>query len=143
MEMGDEPLLKKFNYHAVLTSQKQEKSILSDVKNLEVTIYDHEVVKTSIFSSSYALYSIKTWPFKWEVKRRYSDFLWLSKILNKHYPGYILPAFPEKTAMVSVDEDTIKKRKTFFEHFLNIIMKSPELVNSPFLLDFLKVLSLK
>jgi hypothetical protein len=41
--------------------------------------------------------------------------------------------------MVSVDDDTVKRRKTFFEHFLNIIMKSPELLNSPFLLDFLKV----
>ena len=40
-----------------------------------------------MFTSSYIVYKIKTYPFKWEVGRRYSDFDALRNILMKIYPA--------------------------------------------------------
>lgn len=33
---------------------------------------------------------------KFSVWRTYTDFEWLHNILEKHYPGYILPPLPDK-----------------------------------------------
>ena len=31
----------------------------------------------------------------WEVKRKFTDFVWLRSVLNKIYPGVVIPSLPE------------------------------------------------
>lgn len=49
-----------------------------------------EHVKGGIFTASFIQYKIKTLPFGWEVKRRYSDFNWLRTVLVKIHPGFVV-----------------------------------------------------
>lgn len=45
-----------------------------------------EIINKGIFSKKYAVYKVHTVPFKYEVKRRFSDFYWLRNILIREYP---------------------------------------------------------
>ena len=48
--------------------------------------FSPEIVNKGIFSQKYAVYTVSTVPFKYEVKRRYRDFEWLRNILIREYP---------------------------------------------------------
>jgi hypothetical protein len=39
---------------------------------------------------SFWLFDVVTEKKKWKVKRRYTDFQWLRKMLLKHFPTYIV-----------------------------------------------------
>lgn len=52
-----------------------------------VEVTDPQVVSQSMFTSSYATYLVITSPFGWAVRRRFSDFEWLHKVLVEHFPG--------------------------------------------------------
>lgn len=41
-----------------------------------------------MFSKKYAVYKVITNPFKYEVKRRFSDFMWLRGILAREFPTH-------------------------------------------------------
>lgn len=49
-----------------------------------------EISGGTIFSQKYTVYNISTIGKEWNVKRRYSDFLWLRKYLAKIFPGTIV-----------------------------------------------------
>jgi hypothetical protein len=54
---------------------------------LEVSVSNPENVKGKGFQSGYTVYTIKLSSFGWKVKRRYSDFSWLLKCLEKRFPA--------------------------------------------------------
>lgn len=54
---------------------------------LKITISSPEKVEGGLFSSAYVTYLVTTHPLNYVVRRRYSDFEWLRKILYTLYPG--------------------------------------------------------
>lgn len=43
-----------------------------------------------MFSKKYAVYKVMTHPLKYEVKRRFNDFMWLRNMLVRDYPTCIV-----------------------------------------------------
>ena len=67
---------------------KCEQNPLSDKMNvLKIVISSPEKVEGGLFSSAYVTYLVTTHPLNYVVRRRYSDFEWLRKILFSLYPG--------------------------------------------------------
>lgn len=60
------------------------------------SISDPETVSGGLFSQKFTVFAVATSPLGWNVKRRYSDFLWLRQQLMAMYPGYYIPPLPEK-----------------------------------------------
>jgi hypothetical protein len=48
---------------------------------------------------------------KWEVGRRYSDFIWLRNYLLKAYPSQIVPPIPQKKAAKRTKRHVEKRMK--------------------------------
>lgn len=61
--------------------------MLVDAKNVTVHIGEPENVKGKGLKQSYTVYTITTMPYNWVVKRRYSDFEWFLKCLEKRFPA--------------------------------------------------------
>lgn len=68
-----------------------------------------EIINKGIFSKKYAVYKLSTHPFKYEVKRRFNDFLWLRDILVRDYPTLYIPPMADKSSG-GLDIDTLNKR---------------------------------
>jgi len=128
-------------FHLEKPCRKSVATVLSVKPEVSVIIVDHEVASGSLFNlvgSSIAIYHVKTHPFNWVVKRRYTDFIWLRTLLIKMYPGIPIPPLPEKT-IKSLDEKLIQRRKGYFESFLTEILSFPDLKSSKYLTDFLSI----
>lgn len=90
-----------------------------------------------MFEKSYVVYTIKTSPCAWEVKRRFSDFEWLRGILQKAYPHvyvikiiiqsincmYIDPTHPTEEAAREILTKIYLKAKKIAREFLAVIIK--------------------
>jgi sorting nexin-7/30/sorting nexin-8 len=63
-----------------------------------VEVTDPQVVTHSMFSKSYANYLVITSPFGWTVRRRYSDFEWLRKVLCEHFPGRFVRLYSDPSS---------------------------------------------
>jgi hypothetical protein len=48
------------------------------------------------FLQKYVTYLVRTEPYTYLVRRRYSDFLWLRQVLERRYIGMLLPCLPPK-----------------------------------------------
>lgn len=81
------------------------------------------------FSSSYTLFTIKTSPFGWTVKRRFGDFQFLRNNIQKLFPGKVIPPIPSKKKK-SFENEFIKKRRIFLEEYLNQLLMIEEVKNS-------------
>lgn len=66
---------------------KYQKTVLVDAQDTKVSVSNPENVKGKGLKSSYTVYTVKLSPFDWNVKRRYSDFEWLVKCLQKRFPA--------------------------------------------------------
>ena len=55
-----------------------------NINNVEISGY--EIQEGSIFSASYAIYTVTVRAFDWVVKRKISDFQWLADSLKKLHP---------------------------------------------------------
>jgi len=106
-------------------------------KRLKIKVSDPEIVDKGIFHRKYAVYRVFTHPFKYEVKRRYSDFDWLRGILIRDYPTCFIPPLPEKTQR-SLEINYLKKRQEVLQEFIDSLVESEELRSSLHLLSFLK-----
>uniref|UniRef100_A0A3B5KRP1 PX domain-containing protein n=1 Tax=Xiphophorus couchianus TaxID=32473 RepID=A0A3B5KRP1_9TELE len=66
---------------------------------------------------------------KYEVRRRYQDFLWLKSRLEENYPTLIVHPLPEKFVMKSMverfNDDFIETRRKALHRFLNRITEHP------------------
>lgn len=101
-------------------------------------MFSPKIVKTGMFSKNYVSYIVKTKPFGYEVQRRYSDFLWLRKILLRDYPGYFIPPMAEKNLGKNFDNEFIQERMEILQKFLNALAEHGELKASIYFLTFLK-----
>lgn len=56
----------------------------------------------------------------WNVKRRFSEFIWLRNTLLKIYPGLVVPTLIEKS-LQKTSLELLSKRKIMMEYFLKEI----------------------
>jgi len=112
--------------------------------NIEITISNPLVIEGGLFSKSYVTYLVKTTPFNFEVRRRFSDFEWLHNILMAQYINCIIPPIYKKTSLkiISVgnnDDLIINKRINILQKFMKEIVTHPLLRNSQILFDFISI----
>jgi hypothetical protein len=87
---------------------------------------------------SFLLFKINTYDYKWEVRRRYSDFQWLRTIISKFFPTYIIPPIPKKNAKKRTQRD-LEKRMRILTYFLNDLASTPEIFQSKYVTGFLSM----
>lgn len=89
------------------------------------------------------MYKVHTVPFKYEVKRRFSDFYWLRNILIREYPTVFvvasdqIPPMADKTQR-SFEKEYLDKRAEILQQFMDSVVESEVLRSSIQLLCFLK-----
>lgn len=116
-----------------------EKMALSEISFQEVSVLISKPEKKDggLFSRAYITYLITTTPFKFEVRRRYSDFEWLRSILAEHFPAFLIPPIPFKNFSDRFNDEFLDKRMRYLQKFLNSICANPTLSSSMFFYDFL------
>ena len=110
---------------------------------IKITVGNFEKVGGSFFSKSYVSYQVKTMPFNWSVRRRFSDFEWLRQTLINNYNYCLIPSVPKKPKNLNIimsekyDKEFLSKRSRNFEKFLNYLIIDPILKNTQLIYDFL------
>ena len=118
---------------------KIEKTDFSKIPELDIKIKFPEKVEPGIFSKPYMSYSIYANPTNLTIRKRYSDFEWLHKILTEHFINCIVPPLCKKNYMEQFNEDFISKRARALERFMNGIAIHPILRNSFIFYDFIAI----
>ena len=113
-----------------------EETPISKQNKIEINVLEPQIEKGGIFSFSYSTYLIKTSPLQLEVRRRYSDFLWLYNTLKTQFNNCIIPPFFKKE---KIDKIKIERRIYYIEQFLNDISIHPILRNSKIFYDFISI----
>lgn len=73
------------------------------------------------------------------ARKRFSDFIWLLKALQNHFPGLLLPSLPKKQLQGRFDERFIEARRRDLEKFMQQCLRSrPIVFGSPLLGRFLR-----
>ena len=75
----------------------------------------YEQTKSGLFSITHTNYLVKTLPYGWDVKRRYSDFFWLRSTLQRLHPGVMVPPIPKKKNKNKAKPDFLRKRMYFLQ----------------------------
>lgn len=75
-----------------INCKKLEKTQLND-NDIKVTVQNPREIDGGVFGKSYVVYEVKTAPFDWVVERRYNDFDWLRKMLQKYFPSFNVPHY--------------------------------------------------
>jgi hypothetical protein len=114
-----------------------EETLVSKQNKIEIKVSEPQIEKGGIFSFSYSTYLIKTSPLNLEVRRRYSDFIWLYNILKMHFVNCIVPPFFKKKDKLT--KEKMEKKIFFIEKFLNDISIHPLLRNSQIFYDFISI----
>ena len=127
---------KKFK-ESEIQCRKLEKTQLNG-NALSISIQNPKEVDKGVFGQNYVLYEMVTEPFGWNVKRRYSDFDWLRRLIVKLYPGFNVPPLPnKKMGTRRFDLDFVNKRMKFLELFINGVCENESFKASELLVTFL------
>ena len=113
-----------------------EETPISKENKIEIKVSEPKIEKGGIFSFSYSTYLIKTSPLNLEVRRRYSDFIWLYNILKSQFVNCIVPPFFKKDKL---DKNKMEKRIYFIELFLYGISNHPLIINSKIFYYFISI----
>ena len=116
-----------------------EKTEISKIPELEIRIIFPEKIEPGIFSKPYMSYTVQSNPIGLTVKKRYSDFEWLHKVLTEHYINCIVPPLCKKNYIEQFNEGFISKRARALERFMNGIAIHPILRNSYIFYDFISI----
>ena len=102
-----------------------EKTEFGEHKDIRIEIKNPIKLETKLFSGKSVNYSVITYPFNYEVERRYSDFNWLREILFNSFNNILIPkmGYKGKVTKDKHDDNFIKKRMNFLERFINYIIK--------------------
>ncbi|KAL4474874.1 hypothetical protein ABPG74_001570 [Tetrahymena malaccensis] len=132
---GQQPEVIESNNVIKIQCKRLGQSLISTKKQVNVYISNVKQVQSGLFGSVTTYYVIQTKPFGWEVSRKLEDFQWLQAILTKMYPGVVIPKLIQAKKIKTEKQE--KNRKTYLEHFLNLLVQNKDLKNSKFILDFL------
>ena len=72
------------------------------------------------------------------VRRRYSDFIWLSNVLHDNHPDLILPVLSNTKYFNRFSSELIESRMRLMQTFLHRITLCPGLINNPIVEMFLQ-----
>ena len=90
-------------------------------------------------SSDYVEYLVETETegskVKIRVPRKDADFYRFRQLLKQQFPHMIVPPLPAKNS--SLKEKTLMKRRSYFQRFLQVCLKSEEFKQSFILVEFL------
>ena len=91
--------------------------------------------------SKHVTYLVRTEPYTYLVRRRYTDFVWLRDTLQKRYIGMLIPSLPPKTYQSGTQTSTslIKNRMRMLGLFLEQLIQIPYVRGDPSVLAFLSV----
>jgi len=112
------------------------------IEPITITVQENAGFKASFTSF---LVKVKTnhWAFasqRSEVRRRYSEFLWLRARLQEHYPDAMLPKLPPKRYLhlTQFNAKMISDRCAGLQNFLQQITQSVLFISDPAVLMFLQ-----
>ncbi len=114
-----------------------ETTNFSNKEGIIVTISSPEKKEGGIFSKSYVSYLVKTDPFEYKTRKRYSDFLWLRNSIAMVYSHCVIPPLCKKNYVDRFSETLINKRMRSMEKFIQGLLVHPLIKNSEILYDFL------
>lgn len=141
-----------------LSAHREELSWLQDWSALEeseqathpklsVSVTSPETISSMM--SKYVVYTVKTEPTGYSVRRRYKDFAWLRDVLLQRYTGLFIPALPATTRFTGktslaggktdVEGDYVKNRLSQLHMFAQQLCKIPFLRTDPSLFAFISV----
>lgn len=139
IKMTQSPIDEKETKGVEIVCKKLEKSQLND-KDIKVVIKNPKSVETGFLTSNYVHYEVETSPFKWLVRRRYSDFEWLRANLIKYHPGCFVPPLPSKKLGSRRFEDRfINRRMGFLQKFLDALLTNEDFKATEPLFAFLNI----
>ena len=124
-----------------LPCKKVDNTPLSSVENVVITVGSPEKKEGGFFSKSYINYLVTTSGLNLNVKRRYSDFVWLHQVVFDLFPYIIVPPVPKKNKLGGdrFSDVFIHKRMRYLEKFLNWLVANPVIKNSKLFYDFLSI----
>ena len=107
--------------------------------NIKAQIINSKLVHGTGYNSDYVEYWIEviTDYKKWIVKKRYSEFYELNKVIMQKIPE-INKLFPPKRFFKN-SEDTIEERKTYFNKYLRFLFKEKNIFSFNEVLDFIQI----
>jgi hypothetical protein len=114
-------------------------SELSTTPSITVTVSEPKLMASGIFTSNFAVYTVKTLPFQWEVQRSFNDFHWLRKALLSTTPGVYLPPLPKVKNRGDLNDSVLYSRKICLEKFMNVVISHQLLLRDDNLKVFLKL----
>ena len=125
----------------VFECKKLENTPLSSVDSPVITLSSPKKIEGSFFSKAYITYLITTNEIDLNVRRRYSDFVWLHQIVLQLYPYIVVPPIPKKNKIGTdnFSDIFINKRMRYLEKFLNWLVNNTIIKNSQLLYDFLSI----
>lgn len=139
IKMTQAPIYEKETKGVEIECKKLEKNQLND-KEIKVEVKNPKSVETGFLTSNYVHYEIETFPFKWLVRRRYSDFEWLRANLIKYHPGRFVPPLPsKKLGSRRFEERFITRRMGFLQKFLDSLLTNEDFKASEPLFAFLNI----
>lgn len=121
-----------------LGCMRKSLSELSSTLNLEIKVSGPKLVDSGFFKSDYAVYTVVTSPFGWEVSREFVDFIWLRQVILDGYPGIFIPPLPNTKNRGDLDERTLIKRQKLLNKFMQCLISHPLIIREEHLRIFLK-----
>ena len=116
-----------------------EKSELSNKTNVTIIVSSPKVTEGNYFSKSYVTYLVETRPLGLQVRRRFSDFMWLYDTLKSLYINCIIPPILKKSYLTGIKDIAIQKRMRALEKCLQEIATHPLLRNCQIFYDFISI----
>lgn len=116
-----------------------EKTELGKFDEVTITVSSPEKIEGGLFSKSYVTYLVTTIQLNTSVRKRYSDFEWLSTVLTNNYLGSLIHPIPRKNYGNRFNEAFVSKRMRTLEKFLKSLTQDPLIRNSQILYDFLTI----
>ena len=132
---NNNPMQKREN----LQCKKAEVNQISEKDNLIITLSLPQLKEGGLFSKSYVTYLVETKPLGFQVRRRFSDFIWLHDILKSLYINCVIPPIIKKNYIMGIDIEGINKRIRVVEKFLKEISVHPLLGRSQIFYDFISL----
>ena len=89
-------------------------------------------VEKPMKNNDYVSYEVIGYDMKgdFKVRKRYSDFYALRKILRDRWPGFYIPQIPPKKAIGNMESDFIRSRLTHLDNFMKQLGQYTFLVES-------------
>lgn len=122
----------------IINCIKFKENELTQANNLEFLLSEPELVPGGLLKSSYYLYPVICLPLRWESKMRYSEYVWLRKIICLLLPGHFIAPLPTHKSITNSEEDIVFKRKALLSKFTFAISKNKLILSLSVVESFFK-----